>query len=114
MTKLTDDQLRDACCYLQGRLETAMTLGHLTSRECLVHAIEAIEILQEMRRCLNMEPEGASYDEVANEMGKIYNSEQALRRRFIKLPSCPGIEIKKGHYSGCGGGEDCPTCKGKW
>ena len=30
------------------------------------------------------------------------------------LSSCPGVEIEKGRYSGCGGGEDCPTCHGKW
>ena len=25
-------------------------------------------------------------------------------------PKCPGIEIEEGVYSGCGGGDDCPTC----
>lgn len=32
----------------------------------------------------------------------------------LGLPSCPGIEVKPGHYSGCGGGKDCPTCHGQW
>lgn len=30
------------------------------------------------------------------------------------LPSCPGIEIEPGIYSGCSGGSDCPTCGGVW
>lgn len=28
-------------------------------------------------------------------------------------PSCPGIEIEPGTFSGCSGLEDCPICKGK-
>lgn len=30
------------------------------------------------------------------------------------LPTCPGIEIEPGIYSGCSGGRDCPTCDGDW
>lgn len=26
---------------------------------------------------------------------------------------CRGVEIESGHFSGCGGGEDCPTCEGE-
>lgn len=25
---------------------------------------------------------------------------------------CRGIEIEPDHFSGCGGGEDCPKCEG--
>ena len=29
------------------------------------------------------------------------------------MRKCRGIEVSEGEYSGCAGGEDCPTCEGE-
>ena len=41
-------------------------------------------------------------------------SREELAELIYRLPSCPGIEVEHGNYSGCTGGPDCPTCEGKW
>lgn len=76
---LTHDLLERAVTWLESELK------HERDKVVVVAVMEAIVMLMELRQGMNMEAEGATYNEVMAEVRKVYDRDQKLLRAMQSI-----------------------------